>query len=234
MGQLRLGALDALQKDGLARRTELLPMCKIGTLPKPSDHGTQYPLDPQLQTVADGETRRVRSAIAFSWRMALLGGVFTVGDDPGIGEFLSRNRLQELSALRTETFGTKRPSQKTYEGYIRELSRFIISRGGQGLPSNISPVERRWIELRALARKSETLTPARVMNLAAVSTPAKAEGLSLRDLTRDWFAERLAVLPAEKRRAFSSACYTLNELVAIHGRSVDCLPPNCTGVRRKR
>ncbi|SEL62669.1 hypothetical protein SAMN05444413_11240 [Roseivivax marinus] len=229
-----LGALDALHDESLAKRTGLLPEHKVGSLPKPSDHRTRYPLAPRLARVWEEMPAAVKPALVFAWRMAILGRVFSLEDDPSFFELMSEDRARALMALRTEAFGIKRPSQNTYSIYLQRLGQFCISLGGGGLPGDVCPVEQQWIALRALAKKHGTFSPGRVANIAAISTPAKLEGLTPRDLTPDWFSTRIAGLPAEKRRAFQSGCYVIDELSAAFGRSVDVLPVHGTGVRRQR
>ncbi|MGR3454605.1 hypothetical protein [Pseudooceanicola sp.] len=229
-----LGAMDALQAEGLAQRTGLLPRQKVGLLPKPSDHRTRYPLAPRLARVWEEMPASVKPALVFAWRMAILGEVFGIEDDPNFFDFLAEDRARALLALRTETFGITRPSQNTYDIYLQRLGQFSISLGGRGLPGNVCSVEKQWIALRELAKQHATFSPARVGNIASISTPAKLEGLTPRDLTPDWFSARIAGLPVAKRRAFESGCYVIDELVAAHGQSVDFLPLQGTGVRRRR
>lgn len=229
-----LGALDALQAEGLAQRTGLLPSHEIGRLPKPSDHRIRFPLGARLARVSEEAPASLRPALAFAWRMAILGEVFDHNDDPDLFEFLSEDRARALMALRTETFGIERPSQNTYDIYLQRLGQYSLSLGGRGLPETVCPVDRQWAELRMLAKRDGNISPARVANIAAISTPAKLEGLMPRDLTPDWFANKIAGLPAEKRRAFQSGCYVIDELVAAHGQSEEVLPGHGTGLRRQR
>ncbi|GGC24170.1 hypothetical protein GCM10011363_45830 [Marivita lacus] len=229
-----LGALDALQVEGLAQRTGLLPERKVGTLPKPSDHRTRYPLAPRLTRVWEKMPAAVKPALVFAWRMAVLGEVFDLEDDPGILQFMSEGRARALTALRPENFGINRPSQDTYAIYLQQLGQFCLSIGGSGLPDRASAVDQEWVILRALAKQLKIFSPARVGNISAVSTPARRDGLAPRDLTPAWFSNKRASLAAEKRRAFESGCFVIDEMAEVYGQSIDVLPPNRTGLSRQR
>ena len=229
-----LGALDGLHAEALARATGLLPERKIGTLPRPSDHGTGYPFGPQLARVWEEAPASVKPALAFAWRMAISGKVFGREDDPNLFAFLSDDRVRQLAALRPETFGVKRPSQATYDVYLNRLRQYFISLGGRVEPQDGGPVETQWTALRTLAKQYGTMSPARIANISAISTMAKREGLAPRDLTTEWFAAKISDLPSKKRRAFQSGCYAIEELVCAFGDMVDVLPAHGTGLRRQR
>ena len=229
-----LGALDALHSEGLAKRTGLLPEHKVGTLPKPNDHRTRYPLAPRLARLWEEMPAAVKPALAFAWRMAVLGGVFDVEDDPSLFEFMSDDRTRALMALCPEVYGIKRPSRATYRIYLKRLGHFCSSLGGSDLPESECAIDQAWSALRMLAKQHGTFSPARVANISAISTLAKREGLAPRDLTPEWFSTKRASLPAKKRRAFESGCYVIDEIPAAYSESVDVLPVHGTGVHRQR
>ncbi|UWQ48974.1 hypothetical protein K3720_13730 [Leisingera caerulea] len=229
-----LGALDALHREALAREAGLLPPAKIGRLPKLTDHAAQFQLPPALVKFWQAASSPDRNALSFVWRMARMAGIFSAADDPAPEVFFAGGRGETLAGLDPQDFGLHRPSQNTYGIYLRRLSCRFTQMGGAGLPEGGSQAERRWAELKDLARLDPALSPARVWSLAAISKPAINDGLAPADLEPQWFEARIKELAGPKRRAFLSACYALNELCAAHDGKRHLLPPAGTGVQRQR
>ncbi len=229
-----LGAMDALQGEAFARDIGILPPAAIGRLPKFTDHAVSFPLPPALAKFWQTASSPDRNALSFVWRMARMAGVFSAWDNPAPEVFFAGGRGETLAGLDPRGFGLHRPSQNTYGIYLRRLSRRFTQMGGAGLPEGGSQAEQRWAELKDLARLDPALSPARVWSLAAISKPAVKDGLAPADLEPQWFKARIKELAGPKRRAFLSACYVLNDLIATHNGKRHQLPPAGTGVQRQR
>ena len=217
---------------GIAVR--VLPSAMIGRLPKLTDHAEQFQLPPALVKFWQAAISPDRNALSFVWRMARMAGVFSAADNPAPEVFFAGGRGETLAGLNPQVFGLHRPSQNTYGIYLRRLSRRFTQMGGAGLPESGSQAERRWAELKGLARLNPELSSARVWSLAAISKPAVQDGLAPADLEPKWFEARVKELAGPKRRAFLSACYVLNDLSAADDGKHHLLPPAGTGVQRQR
>lgn len=229
-----LGAMDALQKEELALRARVLPAVPLGKLPKSSDHFAEFPIPSSLEEFWNAASDTDRNALAFVWRMGVMAGIFSLSDNPRPDDFFAAGRGAVFLELDPGDFGLRRPSKNTYRVYLQRLSFRLSSQGGMALPDEHSDVEKKWLELRDLARSQPGLSAARIGNLAAISTPAIRDGIPPADLDPNWIVARLAELPAQKGRAFRSACYTINELSDAHGTESGLLPIEGTGVVRQR
>jgi hypothetical protein len=219
-----LAILDSLHDYDLALRSGLLPPARIGTLPTLRDHAELEPLPRTLLGLRSQAPRPTQNAIDYLWRLAVVAGVFTRGDDPSLDEMAAR--YPDIAGLDPAGHGLG-ISDRARTKYLHKFAQSLVAAGCADPRVSTSRVE--WRRLKS-ALRSAGFDPER---LNGVMRPADRDGLGPHDVTAAWCSVELARLDGVAANAFRTSAYLLDALRGDPRISAELLPAEATGLKRQ-
>ncbi len=225
-----LSMLDRLQDAPLAAGSRhLLPSEIIGRLPPPSGHLYHAPLPPRLEAAYSDAPALLRAAMPFVYRLSLITGILSPDQDPSLDDLASKCvALWDVDPI---DYDFLRPSQVTLKTYIRNIGKH--SGVGQTPPAReLSAIPQAWSDLRSLMRQHGLKK--QVQRTCGVSSQAIKDEVAPAAVTPAWIQKTLEILPRQKRNAFRSGIFVLDDLIKDKKFPSGVLPQETSGLSRER